>query len=148
MDSTYKVTLEAEPKPGDMNAIVHGLLAFNGSHTGGATPRYLVVTLRDDDGNLVGGLVGAIYLGWLSVHALWLPEELRGRGYGGALLDTAEQEAVRSGCPKACLETLSFQARDFYEKRGYVTFATLLDMPPGGAKYFLAKTLRAKTDAA
>jgi hypothetical protein len=65
---------------GDMNAIVQGLLAFNSLQTGGATPQYLVVTVRNADNAIVGGLVGATYLGWLQVPALWLPEELRGRG--------------------------------------------------------------------
>ena len=141
MDSTYKVALEAEPKASDMNAIVQGLLAFNSQRTDGATPKYLVVTVRDSGGAVVGGLVGATYLGWLQVHAVWLPEELRGRGYGNRLLALAEEEAVRRGCENACLETFSFQALLFYEKNGYVVFAQLPDFPMGGAKYFLAKPL-------
>src|SRR5919197_5911137 len=144
MGSTYNITLEAEPRAGDMNAIVHGLLAFNGLHTGGAMPQYLVVTVRDGEGAVVGGLVGATYLGWLHVQALWLPEELRGRGYGGDLLAAAGAEAARRGCANACLETLAFQALSFYEKRGYSVFARLADFPPpGGVKYFLAKSLSA-----
>jgi GNAT superfamily N-acetyltransferase len=126
-----------------MNTIVKGLLEFNSLQTGGAVPQYLVVTVCNADQAVVGGLVGATYLGWLNVHALWLPEELRGRGYGCALLAAAEDEAVRRGCMNACLETLSFQALPFYEKRGYVIFGQLPDMPPGGAKYFLAKPLLA-----
>ena len=146
MDSTYNVTLEAEPKAGDMNAIVQGLLSFNSQHTGGAAPQYLVVTVRDDNNAVVGGLVGATYLGWLQVHALWLPEELRGRGYGGELLVAAEAEAVRRGCANACLETLSFQALPFYEKRGYVVYAQLHDFPPGETKYSLSKPLPGKAN--
>ena len=142
MGSIYKVALEAEPKAGDMNAIVKGLLSFNSVHTDGASPQYLVVTVRDDDDAVVGGLVGATYLGWLHVHALWLPEGLRGRGYGNDLLAAAEEEAVRRGCGNACLETLSFQALPFYQKRGYLIFGQLTDFPPvGGVMYFLAKPL-------
>ena len=144
MGSTYNIHLEAEPKGVDMNTIVQGLLAFNGLHTGGAAPQYMVVTVRDGDGAVVGGLVAATYLGWLHIHALWLPEELRGRGYGAALLAAAEEEATRRGCANACLETLAFQALAFYEKRGYSIFAQLEDFPPPiGVKYFLAKSLSA-----
>ncbi|MDT5121841.1 MAG: hypothetical protein QOC96_1323 [Acidobacteriota bacterium] len=144
MDSTYHITLEAEPKANDMNAIMQGLLSFNKLHTGGDAPQYLVITVRDGDEAVVGGMVGATYLDWLNVHALWVSEELRGRGYGSDLLAAAEEEAVRRGCANAFLETLSFQALPFYEKRGYVVFCTLPDFPPGGAKYSLSKSLRAK----
>ena len=108
-------------------------------HTGGAEIQYLLVTVRDGDKAVVGGLVGATYLGWLQVHALWLPDEMRGHGYGNALLAAAEKEAVRRGCTSACLETFSFQALPFYEKHGYVVYSRLPDLPPGGAKYSLAK---------
>lgn len=141
MDSTYSITLEAEMKASDVNVIMQGLLSFNSLHTDGATPQYLVVTVRDDNKEVVGGLVGATYLGWLHVHALWLPEELRGLGYGADLLAAAEAEAVRRGCANAFLETLSFQALPFYEKHGYAVFCTLPDFPPGGAKYSLSKSL-------
>jgi GNAT superfamily N-acetyltransferase len=141
VELTYEIALESEPKPGDMNAIMKGLLSFNGSYTGGASPHPLVVTVRNGDKAVIGGLVGATYLGWLQVHALWLPEELRSHGYGTSLLATAEEEAVRRGCANACLETYSFQALQFYEKRGYVVFSRLPELPPGGAKYFLAKPL-------
>ena len=36
------------------------LLAYNQSHTGEATPRYVVLTVRDEEKKVVGGLVGAI----------------------------------------------------------------------------------------
>ncbi|MDB5536981.1 MAG: Acetyltransferase family protein, partial [Devosia sp.] len=39
------------------------------------------------------------------------------------------------------LDTFSFQARPFYEKLGYSVFGTIPDYPPGGARYFLSKTL-------
>src|SRR5579872_4981041 len=141
MPSTFEITVEPEPKPGDMKVIMTGLLNFNSLKTGGATPEHLLITVRDLEKTVIGGLLGCIYLGWLQVHALWLPDELRGQGYGSALLAAAEEEAKRRGCTKATLETYSFQARSFYEKRGYVVFGTLPDMPVGGAKYFLAKSL-------
>jgi hypothetical protein len=127
VDLTYNISLETEPNPGAMKAIGQGLLSFNSLHTGGAIPQPLVVTLRDRDKTIVGGLIGTTYLGWLQVHALWLPEELRSHGHGGTLLTAAEEEAIRRGCANACLETFSFQALPFYQKRGYVVFGQLPD---------------------
>ncbi|MCS0810735.1 GNAT family N-acetyltransferase [Massilia agilis] len=141
MSSEYVVAVESKPEPGDMAAIVRGLTEFNASKAAGDTPNYLLVTLRDAEGTVVGGLLGATYLGWLQVQALWLPEALRGGGHGRALMAQAEQEAIRRGCPRAFLETLSFQALPFYEKLGYKVFSKLPDFPPGGARYALTKEL-------
>ncbi|HQR06875.1 MAG TPA: GNAT family N-acetyltransferase [Gemmatales bacterium] len=138
------MTLETKPNNSDMNVIVQGLLTFNGLYTNNERPRYLVVSLRDHDQQLVGGLVGATYLGWLQVQALWIQDELRGNDYGSRLLQVAEDEAVQRGCLNACLETLSFQALPFYQKRGYAIYCQLPDFPPGHTKYFLKKSMSAQ----
>jgi GNAT superfamily N-acetyltransferase len=126
-----------------MGPIIKGLTEFNASKADGEMPNYLVATLRDGAGGIVGGLVGATYLGWLQVQALWVSDPVRGGGYGKALLEQAEKEAMRRGCPRVFLETLSFQALPFYEKCGYKVFSTLQDFPPGGARYALTKELAA-----
>jgi GNAT superfamily N-acetyltransferase len=142
MQSAYRLNVETETRGSDINTITLGLLAFNREHTDGAAPQYVVITVRDDAEQIAGGLVGLLYLGWLHIHALWLKEELRGQGYGHSLLTRVEEEAVQRGCANACLETYSFQALSFYEKHGYVAFAELAGLPPGGKKHFLRKSLK------
>ena len=141
MTTEHTVALEVDPKPGDMQAIVKGLVEFNTSQVGGETQQYLLATVRNPEGSLVGGLLAVTYLGWLHVQAVWLPESLRGKGYGGTLMKIAEDEAIRRGCKNAFVETLSFQALPFYEKCGYQVFSKLEGMPPGGARYALTKSL-------
>jgi hypothetical protein len=135
MESTYNIGLEAEPKASDINLIVKGPMEFNRLQTGGATPEYLLATVRNDQGLVVGGLLGATYLGWLQIHSVWLPDELRGFNYGSELMAIAEGEALRRECSRVFLETYSFQALPFYEKRGYTVISRLPDFPPGGARY-------------
>jgi len=139
------VAIETEPKPADMGVILNGLGQFNASKADGEMQKYLVVTVRDADGRVIGGLFGATYLGWLQIQAVWLPDELRGLGYGSALMQEAENEALRRGCPRVFLETLSFQALPFYQKLGYSVFSRLPDFPVGGARYALTKMLREET---
>ena len=141
MNSNYSIALEADPKASDMNIVIKGLGEFNRRETGGATPEYLLATVRNDQGAVVGGLLGATYLGWLQIHSVWLPDELRGRKYGTELMAIAEGEALRRGCTRVLLETYSFQALSFYEKRGYTVVTRLPDFPPGGARYALTKDL-------
>jgi len=139
--TSFAIALESEPKPSDINTVIVGLTQFNAAQSAGETPQYLLVSIRNGEGAMVGGLFGATYLGWLQVQAIWLPEDLRGHGHGSALLEIAEKEGLRRGCKQAFLETLSFQALPFYEKRGYAIFSELRDFPPGGARYALTKRL-------
>eukprot|EP01031_Cornospumella_fuschlensis_P008131 gene8131-10033_t len=86
-----------------------------------------------------GGIQAHCYGAWLHVLMVYLPEDLRRSGLGTALFDRIEAEAQARGCIGAYLDTLSWQARPFYEKRGYVLFGTIPDNPPGHARYFLMK---------
>ncbi len=45
------------------------------------------------------------------------------------------------GCTYAHLNTFSYQARPFYEKRGYEVFAELDDYPKGHQRVFMKKCL-------
>lgn len=141
MNDEYQVAIEAQPDPDDMQALVQGLTEFNAAHLGGELPQYLLATVRDARATLAGGLLGATYLGWLTIQVLWLKESARARGQGSTLLALAEAEALRRGCKRSFVETLDFQALPFYEKRGYVVHSRIDDFPPGGARYALTKEL-------
>jgi ribosomal protein S18 acetylase RimI-like enzyme len=114
-------------------------------HNVGATGQseYYAVTilLRDRNDEVLGGLLGSIWGGWLHVQFLWIAGPLRGRGHGRRLMEAAEGLATERGCAQAHLETSSFQAPAFYAKLGYEVFGTLEDFPPGHTKYFMRKRL-------
>lgn len=141
MQHEFTIALQTELNPGDISLIVKGLTEYNASKAKGDMPNYLVLTVRDQQGKVAGGVVGATYLGWLQIQAVWLPDALRGRGYGTELMRLAEQEALRRNCPRVFLETLSFQALPFYQKLGYTIASRIADFPPGGARYALTKLL-------
>jgi ribosomal protein S18 acetylase RimI-like enzyme len=58
-------------------------------------------------------------------------------------MDAAETLAMQRGATKATLETHSYQAPEFYKKRGYVVFGQLDGYPPGHVKFFMRKDLAA-----
>lgn len=94
------------------------------------------------EGKIVAGLTGDTYWGWLYISLFWVDESLRGRGLGGELLAKAEAIAIERGCHSAHLETHDFQDVAFYQKRGYVLFGQLDNLPPGHTKFYLWRNLR------
>lgn len=123
------------------DAILGPLVAYNAQKTGGHDYRPLVLVLDDADGQAIGGLWGRTAYGWLFVELLFVPEALRSKGIGAELMSRAEREAMSRGCHGAWLDTFEFQARGFYERLGYTSFAQLPEYPPGFSRYFMKKAL-------
>ncbi|MBE9051226.1 GNAT family N-acetyltransferase [Nostocales cyanobacterium LEGE 11386] len=136
-----RIEIAAEPQPDEIEFVTQQIMKFNSSRTGEDNYKPLVIFLRDSDNHVVGGLIGETYWQWLYVDVLWVHESFRGEGYGDALLVAAEQEAVKRGCQYAYLDTFSFQAPEFYQKRGYAVFGELPNFPQGYRRYFLKKEL-------
>lgn len=144
MDKKSDLTLEVHDAAdaAEVEFIHSGLRTYN-ARFAPSDYRPLFVFLRDADGQLVGGLLGDTYWGWISINILWIDERYRGRGYGERIITAAEDEARRRGCAHAMLDTLSFQARPFYEKLGYRVYGLLEDFPAGSGhtRYYLTKDL-------
>lgn len=121
-------------------AVLAGLKDFN-RQFGSAEWRELTIYSRDLHGHVDAGLNGFTSWGWLFVKLLWVSEPLRGMGMGSRLLAAAEAEARTRGCRGVWLDTFGFQARGFYEKRGYRLFGELGDFPAGYSRFFLEKRL-------
>jgi len=66
--------------------------------------------VKTDDGEILGGLLGAIWAKRLYVSILAVQEPFRSKGYGTDLMNRAEQYAIIRGCTDSWLSTFSFQA--------------------------------------
>lgn len=130
-----------DPTPEERLAIRRGILGYSDQFAGPSDWRDLAILLRNDAGEIVGGLWGRTGRSWLYVDLFALPPELRGTGMGTRLIRMAEAEARDRGCIGAWLDTFSFQARPFYEKLGYTVFAEIPDYPAGHSRYFLSHRL-------
>ena len=132
---------DAAATPEEMQRLGDALDAFNAVCTGVDDEKPIRLAVRDGDGKLVGGLRGVTGWRWLYVITLWIDEAYRKTGLGSRLMDMAEAEAVNRGCENACLSSYSFQAPEFYRRRGYEVFGKLEDYPAGHTMYFLRKRL-------
>jgi GNAT superfamily N-acetyltransferase len=136
------VQVETDDRETVRAAVSDGLTVYND----GFLPRQrereaLVLSARDDDGRIVGGLVGEFRMDWLYVDLLWVDPSQRGKGYGEKLMALAEDSARAAGKTHVHLWTWSFQAPDFYRRLGYVEFGRLIDHPKGHDTFMFSKTL-------
>jgi len=114
---------------------------YNVGATGVSTYYPVQFFLKSARGETMGGVLGGIWGGWLHITFLWIDESVRGQDWGTRLMDQAEAYGRERGCHSVTLDTHSFQARPFYEARGYEVFGTLEDYPKGHQKFFLRKKL-------
>lgn len=141
LDTAYTMAVEEAPAQDVERFLDERLGEFNEACAGPVNYARLAVVLRDAEGTIGGGLLADIYFGRLAIDILWVREDLRRQGYGRALVQAVEREAVRRGCRGAHVDTMSFQARPFYEKLGYTVFGELHDVPLGYTHYWLQKRL-------
>jgi GNAT superfamily N-acetyltransferase len=132
--------------PGDRaQAVIRGGLAdYNFDQAGYRDARPLAVLVSDPDTQeVIGGLLGRTSMGLLFVDLFFLPEGLRKHGTGGRVIRAAEEEAMRRGCTRAVLLTVTFQAPGFYEQHGYQVLGRIECEPPGYTRICMTKKLAA-----
>ncbi|OMF23484.1 GNAT family N-acetyltransferase [Paenibacillus sp. FSL H8-0548] len=132
-----------EPNKTDKEYVINKMIEFNLQHfPDDLKGRYQVVNLflKDTNGEIYGGLVGEICWNWMEVHYLFVELDQRKLGYGKAILAEAEKLAKEKKCDFIKLDTLSFQALDFYKKQGYEVFGTLQNAG-GHSHYYLKKDI-------
>ncbi|MGE3270465.1 MAG: GNAT family N-acetyltransferase [Chloroflexota bacterium] len=134
--------IESDPDPAVSHELDELLYQYNVAQTGHTDGKQLAIIVRGPSGDLIAGLSGTTWSGWLDIRLLWVHERERGRGLGTQLLAAAEAEARARGCHTAIVDTHSFQAPDFYQRHGYRIYATLDGYPTGHSKVFLRKSLR------
>lgn len=137
--SQFSISIETPPTKPTLAVIDKGLDVYNGQYS---TRHYVefAVALKDDAGEVKGGILAIAWAGMLFIKWLWIDEAYRRGGNGRALMAAAEAEGRRLGCTAIWLDTFEFQARPFYEKLGFSTWGTL-DYPAGFKRYFLQKAL-------
>jgi GNAT superfamily N-acetyltransferase len=121
---------------------------FNNKHSfhhkearnkGSVQPINIIVS--DNNKKWIGGITADVYWDWVEINDFWFREEFRGKGLGGDLLDKTERLAKEKGAKKALLTTFDFQARSFYEIKGYKVVGEIKDYPPGSSYFTMVKEL-------
>ncbi|MEZ8114571.1 GNAT family N-acetyltransferase [Vibrio splendidus] len=104
-------------------------------------PKSQVAYYAMEEGNKVGGIIADLWGSWLLIKFLWVDDSMRGKQVGSELLERIEEYAKSQGCTSSLIDTLSFQAKPFYEKRGYECQMVLENYPVDSSLSFLTKSL-------
>lgn len=70
-----------------------------------------------------------------------IDDTIRKYGYGTKLLAEIEKIAVEKECDFIKVDTLSFQALDFYKKNGYQVYGSIDNVGRDYTHYYLKKDL-------
>ena len=73
------------------------------------------------------------------IDVVWVDKPVRGKGFGRTLMEQAEIEARSRGCIASQVDTLSFQAPNFYKKLGFEVAGKVCGMQDTPDRYFFVK---------
>ena len=124
MSDMISVAVEDTANDTAAQAVRRGLGAYNQAQ-GEIGYAKVQVIARDELGAVCGGAIGYAAWGELYIEILGVDERMRRQGVGRRLMALAEKEALRLGCHRIHLGTMSSQAPHFYPKLGFVQYAFL-----------------------
>jgi ribosomal protein S18 acetylase RimI-like enzyme len=97
--------------------------------------------VAEDDGDIVGVIVGRAYYNEVHIGDLIVGKDYRRAGVGSKLVAAVEEAYKGKGYEKIALTTFGFQAPEFYKKLGYELEFIREDADPKLSKYFYLKKI-------
>jgi ribosomal protein S18 acetylase RimI-like enzyme len=95
--------------------------------------------IKDQEGQLTGGLSAWTTLSNLIFETIWIDERFRGKGLGSVLMLEMERIARQAGCIASQAYCFSFQAPGFFQKMGYTVLGISNGYPAPVEEYYLIK---------
>ncbi|HTH98212.1 MAG TPA: GNAT family N-acetyltransferase [Stellaceae bacterium] len=134
-----RVDVTSLPDAADVAVLERGLHAYEAARLGPPGHGHFAVLLRDDRDRVIGGVDGHVMWRRLFIKTVWLPETVRGRGWGTRLMQEVEREARRRACLSIWLTALGPRACHFYRRLGFEVIGVLEDYVLGEPLYTLHK---------
>jgi GNAT superfamily N-acetyltransferase len=134
------ISLKLDPSAAEIDQVLQPLVRFNwAAHDTPQNFQPFILELAGPGGDVVGGLVGMAEWDWLLLQYVFVPEALRGEGYGTALMRRAEDFARKRSLLGVWSNMFGFQPVSFFEKLGYGIVATIEDHPKGSCRHIIRK---------
>jgi|JFJP01.1.fsa_nt_gi ribosomal protein S18 acetylase RimI-like enzyme len=91
--------------------------------------------------NLIGVVVAQLFWGQLHIKYLVVEEKHRGQGYARKLMESVFEYGKQQDCQFVFVETMNFQAPEFYQKLGFRIELQRDGYKNGTSFYYLRKDL-------
>ena len=127
------------PSLEDTDFLTHGLSQEAAKKKGMRPIQSYGFFLKNDKGQTVGGVCGFCYYGCLYIDDLYIEASYRGQGWGHKLIEAAESFGRDQKCTIFTVNTMDWEARDFYEKLGYSVEFARKGYENNSTLYFLRK---------
>lgn len=139
--SALVITYEENPKPQDIQVLGDGIIEYAKLKKGHGPIEFFAYFIRDENNKIRGGCNGCNLYGCLYIDQLWVHKSLRGKDYGTQLVKAAEQSGKGRGCLFAAVNTMDWEALDFYKKQGFQIEFERHGFLEDSVFYFLRKEL-------
>ena len=140
---TKRFTISEDKSEDAMKVLDKGLGGYVKEKAGESIERYpgfrVKLAIRDDYGQIIGGLSAFTAFGVLHIELMWIDAKLRRQGLGRRLLTEAEKIAKEKGAVSGLTWVLSFNSPEFFQKCGYEVFGVSDGYPDPIKEYYLKK---------
>ncbi|CEG57197.1 GNAT family N-acetyltransferase [Legionella fallonii] len=143
---TYEITFESNPHPDDIQVLSTGIMNHAKQAKDQEPLDFFAFFIRDNQNTILGGCNGCNLYGCLYIDQLWVSETLRHKGLGTKLIQAAEDFGKEKGCTFATVNTMDWEALDFYKNLGFEIEFERHGFVKNSVFYFLKKPLYSKAE--
>lgn len=137
----YTIKYESNPKQDDTSILWQGITENATLVRGHKPAKSFAFFIKDENDQIKGGCSGCIFDGCLYLDLLWVDALLRGKSFGTQLMEETEKLAKENKCHFIMLNTMDFEAPDFYKKLGYFVEFTRTGFEKDSSMLFFRKNL-------
>lgn len=137
----YKIKRAEDIQAKDIQILTDGISEYAKLKKGHLPIEPFAFFIKDENDLIQGGCNGNVGYGCVYIDQLWVAEALRGKGYGTQLMKLAEDFGKEKGCVSAAVNTMDWEAPEFYKKLGYRIEFERQGLSKNSIYYFLRKDL-------
>lgn len=137
----YIIVFDANPNHADTAILWQGISEHAELMKGHEPGKPFAFFIKDEMGGIKGGCSGYIFYGCLYTDLLWVDKSLREQHYGTGLMEKVEKLAIENDCRFMAVNTMDFEALNFYKKLGYIVEFERHGFEKNSIMYFLRKNL-------
>lgn len=135
----YTIQYESNPKHEDIQVLGDGIQAYAKLKKNLPQMEFYAFFVRDKNHHILGGCSGVMFYGCNHIDSLWIDETLRGKRIGTELMLSAEKIGREKGCLFSTVNTMDWEALDFYKKLGFYIEFERKGYDKNSTFYFLRK---------